>query len=347
MIRKFTAVLSLAAVFAACGDSTSPEDYDPVTVNGTAQSVLRAFDGNEALVSLSVLGPAMQFSTAAPVFSVAPFDPTTGGTAAAATRMRELREVLPSFGSSGSLALFPVDLLGSTYVYNTDTDEYEIDQNATGAPDDGVRFILYAVDPILFRVVEPLDPIGYLDLIDVSTASEDALQIVAVVGSVTYLDYTASVSQGTSSATIAAEGFLSNGTDQVDFDLSLTGSLTQVSLDYQLSTDEGSVRLEALMTGQNEESISATLTLEGDGDTIILDITITPSTVEGEITYNGDVVVTVSGDPETPEFTKPDGTALTQAEINALEAFGSIIGDLFDAFDDLLWPALVVFTLGN
>jgi len=132
----------------------------------------------------------------------------------------------------------------------------------------------------------------------------------------------------------------------VDFDLTLTASLTQVSLDYQLSAGDGSVRLEAVMSGQGEESISATLTLEGDGDTIILDVTITPSTVEGEITYNGDVVVTVSGDPETPEFTKPDGTALTQAEINALEAFGSIVGDLFDAFDDLLWPALLVFALG-
>jgi hypothetical protein len=344
MFRKFAAVLSLVGVFAACGDSTGPEDFDPVVVNGKAEAVLSAFDGNEALLALSVLGPAMQFSTAAPVFSVVPFDPTDG-TAVAATRMRELREVLPSFGSSGSLALFPVDLLGTTYVYNTNTGEYEIDANATGAPADGVRFILYAVDPILFEVVEPLDPVGYLDLIDVSTASEDALQIVAVVGSVTYLDYTASVAQGTSSATIAAEGFLSNGSDQVDFDLSLTATLSQVSLDYQLSTDEGSVRLEALMG--SDDSIGATLTLEGDGDTIILDITITPSTVSGEITYNGDVVVTVAGTPESPTFTKPDGTPLTQAEINALEGFGEIVGNLFDAFDNLLWPALLVFALGN
>lgn len=343
MIRKFAAI-SLVAVIAACGDSTGPEDYDPVTIAAKAQDVLSAFDDNAALSALAVLGPAMQLSTAAPVFSVAPFDPTDG-TATAAVRMREIRNVLPSFGSNGSLALFPVDLLGTTYVYNTTTDQYEANPNATGAPDDGVRFILYAVDPILGQIVEPLNAIGYLDLIDVSTPSADALRILAVVGSVTYIDYTASAAQATNSVTLSADGFLSNGTDQVDFDLTLTATLSAVTLDYQLSSGDGSVRLEASLN-QNDET-QATLTLEGDGDTVILDITITPSTVEGEITYNGDVVVTVSGSPESPTFTKPDGTALTQDEIDALEAFGSIVADLFDAFDNLLWPALLVFALGS
>jgi hypothetical protein len=343
MIRKFAA-LSLVAVIAACGDSTGPEDYDPVTAASKAQDVLSAFDGNVALAALAVLGPAMQLSTAAPVFSVAPFDPADG-TATAATRMRDLRDVLPSFGTSGSLALFPSDALGKTFVYDTDLDRYEMDPDATGAPDDGVRFILYAVDPILGRVVEPLDPIGYLDLIDVSTVSVDAIQIVAVVGDVTYLDYTASVSSGTSSATLSAEGFLSNGTDQVDFDLSVGATATRATLDYLLSTDDGSIRLEAAL--DLDDTMTATLTLEGDGDTIILDVTITPSTVSGEITYNGDVVVTVAGTPEVPTFTRPDGTPLTEDEIDALEAFGSIVANLFDAFDNLLWPALLVFALGS
>jgi hypothetical protein len=343
MIRKFAA-LTLAAALAACGDSTGPEDYDPVAVNTLAETVLSALDGNDALLALSVLGPAMQFSTAVPVFSVAPFDPTEGP-AATANRLRDLRTLLPSFGSTGTLALFPVDLLGATFVYNPDLGRYEIDAEATGAPEDGVRFILYAVDPIAGEVVLPLNPVGRLDLIDVSTASADALRLLVVIGTTTYIDYTAGVSVGTTSATISAEGFLSNGTDQVDFDMSVTATLSQASLDYRLSADDGSIRLQATLN--NDDSVSATLRLEGGGDTIILTFTIGPSTVSGQITYNGDVVVTVAGTPEEPTFTKPDGTALTQDEIDAIEAFGAIVGKLFDAFDNLLWPAFLVFALGN
>lgn len=342
MIRKLAAV-SLIAVLAACSDSTGPEDYDPVAANSLAETVLGALDGNLALTAMAVLGPAMELSAAAPVLSVAPFDPAEG-TAATVARLREIRDILPSFGGTGTLALFPVDLLGATFVYNPDLGRYEIDAEATGAPADGVRFVLYAVDPIAGEVVLPLDPVGSLDLIDVSTASADAIQIVAVVGDITYIDYTASVSQGTTSATISADGYLSNGTDQVDFDMSVTATLSQASLDYQLSSNDGSIRLQATM-GQ-DESLSALLTLQGDGDTIILELAIDPSTVSGEITYNGDVVVTVAGTPEAPTFTKPDGTALTQDEIDALKAFGEIVGTLFDAFDNLLWPALLVFALG-
>jgi hypothetical protein len=344
MIRKFAA-LSLVAALAACSDSTGPEDYDPVAANSLAETVLGALDGNDALVSLSVLGPAMQLSAAGPVLSVMPFDPT-GGSAATAARLRDLRDVLPSFGSTGALALFPVDLLGATFVYNPDLGEYQIDPEATGAPADGVRFILYAVDPILHSVVLPLNQVGYLDLIDVSTASADAVRIVAVVGDVTYIDYVASASVGTSSATISAEGFLFDGTDQVDFDMSITLTTSQFSVDYLLSTDDGSIRLQAALSSE-DESMTAELTLEGDGDTIVLEFTVGTSTVSGEIRYNGDVVVTVAGTPEAPTFTKPDGTALTQDEIDALEAFGEIVDYLFDAFDNLLWPAILVFAIGN
>jgi hypothetical protein len=343
MIRKLTAI-ALAAALAACSDSTGPEDYDPVAANNLAETVLDAVDGNLALSALAVLGPAMQFSAAGPVFSVVPFDPTQG-TAATASRLRDLRDLVPSFGSTGTLALFPVDLLGTTFVYNPDLGQYAADPEATGAPEDGVRFILYAVDPILGEVVLPLDPIGSLDLIDVSTASEDAIRIVAQIGNETYIDYVASAAVGTSSVTISAEGYVSNGTDQVDVDMSVAVTLSQASLDYQLSSGGNSVRLQATL--DDEESVDATLTVQGDGDTIVLDIVIGPSTIAGEITYNGDVVVTVAGTPEEPTFTKPDGTALTQGEIDALMAFGAIIDSLFETFDGLLWPAVLVFAIGN
>jgi len=342
MIRKFAA-LSLIAVVAACSDSTGPENYDPVATTTKAEAVLAALSWNPALASLAVLGPAMQLSVAQPALSLAPFDPTDA-TITTADRMRSWQDLLPSFGATGSLALFPVDLLGKTFVYDTDLSRYALDSTATGAPTDGVRFILYAVDPVAGQVVLPLNPVGYVDLIDVSSPSADAVEIVVVVNGTTYLDYTASAAQGTTSATISAEGYVSNGTDQVDFDLSLTATLSQASLDYQLTSADGTVRLVATLGSNN--NVNATLTLQGDGETIALTLTFGPSTISGAITYNGDVVVNVAGTPDSPTFTRPDGTALTQAEINALLAFGDIIETLFDAFDNLLAPALVVFAIG-
>jgi hypothetical protein len=344
MIRKFVA-LSLVAALAACSDSTGPENYDPVTTTTKAEAVLAALSGNPALASLAVLGPAMQLSAAAPApaLALAPFDPTDANVTTA-DRMRAYRDLLPSFGATGSLALFPVDLLGKTFAYDTDLSRYALDSTAAGAHATGVRFILYAVDPVLGQVLLPLNPVGYVDLIDVSSPSADAVQIVAVVNGTTYLDYTASAAQGTTSATISAQGYLSNGTDQVDFDLSLTATLSGASLDYQLTSSDGTIHLVATLGSNN--TVNATLTLQGNGETIELTLGLGPSTISGAITYNGDVVVNVAGTPDSPTFTRPDGTALTQAEINALLAFGDIIGTLFDAFDNLLAPALVVFAIG-
>jgi hypothetical protein len=89
-----------------------------------------------------------------------------------------------------------------------------------------------------------------------------------------------------------------------------------------------------------------TLTVEADDDTIVLTVTVTPSTLSGQITYNGDVAVTISGTPNSPTFERPDGTPLTQQELDALEALGNLTGEIFDAFDNLLAPALVVFAFG-
>jgi len=342
MIRKFAA-LTLLTVLAACSDSTGPENYDPVATTSMAENILAALSGNPALASLAVLGPAMQLSVAQPALALAPFDPTDGSVTTA-DRMRTYRDLLPSFGATGSLALFPVDLLGKTFVYDTDLSRYALDSTATGAPADGIRFILYAVDPVAGQVVLPLNPVGHVDIIDVSSPSADAVQIVVVVNDITYLDYTASAAQGTTSATLSAQGYLSNGTDQVDFDLTLTGTLSQAGLDYQVTGTDGTVHLVATLGSNN--TVNATLTLQGSGETIALTLAIGPSTISGQITYNGDVVVTVAGTPDSPTFTRPDGTALTQAEINALLAFGNIIETLFDAFDNLLAPALVVFAIG-
>jgi hypothetical protein len=129
----------------------------------------------------------------------------------------------------------------------------------------------------------------------------------------------------------------------VDFDLTFTLTSSSITVDYQLTHDEGSITLSGTQT---ETSIDVTLALNDGDNEIVLDVTITPSTVTGTITYNGDVAVEISGSPEQPTFARPDGTPLTQAEIHSLEQLGNLVDVIFEHFDNLLAPALVAFALG-
>ncbi|MDH5198860.1 MAG: hypothetical protein OEY20_16585, partial [Gemmatimonadota bacterium] len=292
--------------------------------------------------SLGVLAPYMSLSVAQMALATVPFDPTDAPSATA--RLQAMAGAGLSFGSAAPLAIFPANLLGTTFVFDPDSGRYVLDPNATGAPAAGIRMTLYAVDPVIGQILMPLNPVGYLDLIDVSTPATDAVRILAVIGTTPYLDYTASVTVTTSSATIAAEGFLSNGSQQVDFDLSLTATQSSIGLDYLLSSGGNSVQLVATV-GAGENDLTATLTVRGGGDTVVMTVTVTPSTLSGQITYNGGVAVTISGTPDSPMFARPDGTPLTEAELGALVALGDIIEGLFDAFDNLLAPAFVVFVI--
>jgi hypothetical protein len=340
MVKKCLAI-ALLTVVVGCSDSTSPQDFNPTATQQKADAVLAALNGNLALKSLAALGGTIQLSVAQPALAAAPFDPTNPTTLQA--RLQALAAE-PNFGTTAALALFPADLLGKTLVYDSTAGRYVVDSTRTDAPGTGIRIALYAVDPVLGHVVYPLNEIGYLDITDVSTPSADAVRLVAVVNGITYLDYVASAVRTTTTIGVSAEGYLSDGNSQVDFNLSATVGSSSVQLDYELSSGDNSVGLVATL--QSDNNFTATLTIKGGSDTVVLEATVTTSTLNGQITYNGVQAVVISGTPDNPTFTRPDGTALTQDEIASLKAIGDIIGVVFDAFDNLLGPALVVFALG-
>jgi hypothetical protein len=341
MLRKLLVGSVLVAMATACGDSTGPEDFNAPAIQQQADQVLAAFTNNAALLALSALtttsAPFAAARTAVGLLPGSPSDPST------AVRLQRLGQSLLSMGSASPLALFPVDLLGTTFVWNPDSAKYLPDPERTDAPTDGVRLALYAVNPVTHVPLVPLQEVGSLDVHDVSTPSSDAVQIVATVGTVTYLDYTASATVGTTSATLGAAGFLSNGTDELTFNLSLAVTQTSITLDYLLEAGDNSVRLLDVLT-QNSENV--TLTISDGTNTVVLHVAGTTTGWTGDIRYNGAVAVTIGGTPEAPTFTRWDGTALTTAEITAL---GNIVGSIlvvFNQMDVLLGPALIVLALG-
>jgi hypothetical protein len=89
----------------------------------------------------------------------------------------------------------------------------------TGAPASGVRFILYAINPVTEVPVEPLAEAGYADILDESTATANALRLQLVSGGTTYLSYGVSGAATASGGQVVVDGFATDGTTLVNFDL--------------------------------------------------------------------------------------------------------------------------------
>ncbi len=351
--KRLWVLAGLALVAAACSDSTSPIEesgFDPVATDNRTDAVLTTIDGNQALQSLSVLGGALPNFAATKLLNVTlPLHRSETIDGPSFSRRGDLiRDAAPEFSSSSPLVLLPADVLGRTFVFNLQTNAYEVDTTRTGAPADGVRFILYAVDPVLGQVVTPLTEIGHVDLIDKSAPGVNSVQILAVVGEVTVLDYTASgsISILDPSVTFSAVGFLNDGTNQVNFSISITATQSgQLTLDYELSVPSQNFSVNIGIDGDTSGA-QITVTITDGSDTVVISATQdAQERGSGTVSFNGSVVVRFEDQPDgSTTFTDADGNDLTQEQINALKDIVDFVEEVFDSFDDLLEPACLVFS---
>ncbi len=344
-----SALLGFAAlVIAGCSDSGP---FDPVATDDAVEGVFATIENNQAVQSVGVLAELFPSFGAAPAALQAAMP--TALHAARGTpqwfgaRLSQLQLRPPPRSTAAPAVLFPADLLGKTFVYNTQTAAYEVDLNRSGAPATGVRLILYAVDPILRQIITPLNEIGQLDLTDEGTPAADAVGIKAVINDVTVLDYVASASITTSSVSFSAQGVLSDGTTNVNFTLSQTFSETDgVIIDYDVSVPDQDVRLQLKVTADPQgASVHITFTIEHDGRTVVLDVTGTDTSISGTVSHNGETVLEISGNPDAPTFTDVAGNPLSPEQLVSLKDLFDGAGDIFDHLDDLLAPAYHVLQI--
>ncbi|MBI3082064.1 MAG: hypothetical protein HYY94_03975, partial [Gemmatimonadetes bacterium] len=143
----------------------------------STDAVISAMENSPALQSISVLGDKMTLGAPSLVTATPPG---------------------PSHATAASASVFPPGIpLGATFVYDPAQQKY-VASDRTGAPSNGVRFILYAV-PLAAQPSE----IGHVDLLDQSTALR--VQAFLTGNTSPALDYTASASvQGSGDAITAA-----------------------------------------------------------------------------------------------------------------------------------------------
>lgn len=252
-------------------------------------------------------------------------------------------------GREPAADVIPPEYLGMTLEWDEGQMSYVV-SDAAGAPADGVRVIYYAIDPMTGQPASPLNALGYVDLRDLSTAEADILGLTVVRTSgdedVTLADYTMELSftwtQSSFDFDVASAGFLSNGTDQLNFDLSqsLSATETLVTIDqaYTLGlegTDQAmsfTATVTADPSAQSEDpgTIEAVATITNGEQTVVMDVSYANNALDGTIAHNGVIVVLMGGDLDEPTFTDPEGNPLTQQQMEALQDLWDAIGDMFE-----------------
>jgi hypothetical protein len=342
------AALALTALVAGCGgDSTAPDaPFDPAGTSSDIDAMQASFDSpamaGYVAASGAISGTLGTSAAAAAVRAVPTKALIAGGKPAAGHYAATVAKayVRPSGGIRPSLstAAIPAEYLGVTFTYNADTDQYE-PSDLTGAPENGVRFMVYAVNPISGVPIEPLVEVGYADIVTTETASSATVRVELVSAGVTFLDYAVGVTGSATELTVTVSGFVSNGDDQVNFDLDNHLTSTSVGVDYNLTVPtRGGFRID-FEGAATEGTVTSTLEARGPHGTVTISGTQTSTSGTFEVQVNGELFATITtSESEPPVITGADGEPLSEAELEALQAVYAVFLEGFDFFEDLLDP---------
>ena len=267
-----------------------------------------------------------------------------------ATAAGALREAFAS--QPIAAAIFPDSARGKTFVWDTTSDRY-VTSTAAGAPANGVRFLLYAVQPFAIVPARPLSMIGYVDLTDQTTPSAAVLG-VAIVGTtgptpMTYANYTISRLVGQSAGASVA-GFVSDGVTRLDLTSALTATLTAFTVQTTVDVAAQGVHISetASVSGAASVAITTDFSLTSGGETVRANGTVTVDTatrtVGGSIavTVNGQPFATITVGPAGPSYSGASGVQLTPADQTALRSLFTASINLFATVFLLTEPALVL-----
>jgi hypothetical protein len=363
------------AALAACSDNTGPAKLiNPTTTAATVQAVDGVFSVPtiDAFTSVGdLMDPASGLAPAAAMLRATQPEaprPWASGYAGAAQRFRAFESV--SLSPSNTLVLIPDELKGKTFEWDIATQHYVVTARQ-GAPADGVRFILYAINPITRRPAEPLVEVGYVDLIDLSTETTRSLRIVvAGVGGVpVYVDYTVAGTVTPGQFTATANGFISNGesgdaSKLLIFNMAATLTETSFMFKASLTLDHPAVTITDSTTA-TKSATGVTLTIDftlvepNQKVRLLGSVTVTDDdresdghreegpgrhgddglvTADLQVLVNDQLFATIKGTSPDIQILGADGQPLSEEELHALRELFRFPARVFSFFQDLLHP---------
>ena len=377
-MRLFLGALALAVVSAACGDNAiAPKSPANPQQTAAELAALGSIFNASPLQSLTSVSGSISPTAPAPVALAlaAATNPLHHSTrlepyARRIDAARTFSTLLgPRMSASAAAALFPSALLGKTFEWNFTTLQYDTTARA-GAPSNGVRFILYAIDELTGQPAGPAPgtEVGYLDLKDEGSVSQPKVHVIVagVGGAPVYVDYTVMVSsQSTTSVKITTAGYITNGADSPDslrFSgvITASGSTSSVSVTEDVSFDVNSheihvrnwERVTLTQSGQNlAVSLRISFRFEHAGEIVTLEGSLDAdnagnvngtfiSKVDGGLYATCSVTGTQNSYTLSCQGADQDG--LSADDDAALDALGAAAGNVTSVFEGILTPAIGV-----
>jgi hypothetical protein len=343
------AVLALAlSVVTACSDDdgAGPEAVDPVETAAVVDATVdQFFEQNDAIQGLEVFGDAMAAALggggpSAPIWNMVP-------RSSYFESANRIRASISELGDGRQLDI-PAGALGVTFIY--DPVEGYVPSQRTGAPANGVRFILYAVDPILGQPITPLQEIGYFDIMDDSNFATGTIDISleAVVDGVTLVEVSSVGTITETSLTLDFDGTLSDGTNSITFTIDALVSETEFNLTFGLTA--GTVNISTVFAGTETGGGSVTTTFSDGDNSIVLSLGVDASDniqSGSGVSFNGTTVAVISGTLDDPTITNAEGDPLTAEELAALEELFLAMVDVIDFFFGVFEFAFLLLVLGG
>jgi hypothetical protein len=339
--RRLVAAGGVALAVAACsGDSNAPSEFNPQGTTADMAAAQSAFQGSQ-VSSFAVLSPSIStvLNGSAVVKTSALAVRGTDATRAA----RELAAIVPRSGAvQAAVMAIPEQYLGTTFVWDAGSSGY-VASNLAGAPSDGVRFLLYAVDPVLLQPVEPLVETGYVDITDHGTMSTVDVNLKVVEGGVVYLNYDVTAHATSSGGVVQIDGYVSDGTTLANFELAATVTQTSnsvtIAYSYQVNVPSRHLTLtwNITMTSTDQSDLTATLDFVVNGPNGNVRVTgsygVDLQTLA--IRVNGADFATVDLTGPEPVITGADGQPLSsddeasmQSIVQFYESSGGMLGEL-------------------
>lgn len=342
-LLRVTRAAVLALALAACAKETGPSEFNPQGTSADMAAAQGAF-ASEQTSSFAAVGTDISVVlNGSPVVASSAALALTRPSAASARYARQVAALVPRAGRGiqASVAAIPPAVFGTTFVWDETTHEYVASGDA-GAPSSGVRFLLYAVDPVQLRPVEPVVEVGYVDIIDQSTETVTEVRVKVVEGNVVYLDYDLAASATASGGIVTISGFASNGSTVANFDLRNTLSGDAILFDYDLAVPSRDVSLNWSATFANisatETAVTLDLAISGPNGDVRVVGTYGASGGSFTVKVNGDLFATVTLSGSAPVITGATGDPLTPDEEESLQRILDYYEASLNAFAELVTP---------
>jgi hypothetical protein len=339
---KVTLFGAALALVAACHDGvTAPQ---PVMTNFDARHAFSKIDPLAAVLNQPIFtsfnGALSSFET---FFRTAPVGSASIVSGRGTFGARLTRTLAPAAQIRASA--IPDNVKGKTFAWDVSTRTYVADATITGAPPNGVRFVLYNWE-VLNGPTIPLNRVGYIDIAPAEGDGNgaeltelfmvrdaprlpvaDFIVMHSTTGGVNNFGIEGSATDGFTVDLIELTGTYSGtaGQHHLVYNTGLSSSPPAVSAIEQLTYDQGTAtqggRLELSYEGHKltDESVAAGAEVKFDGS--LYARVIFPPTIDDQTQY-----------------LRPDGTSLSQQEIVDLNALleRTIVANFF--WIALAWP---------